>query len=215
MADLDDAHGRADLHQRRDPDRLTGSVDDRVGVGIVELHPARKPFGERRKPCERTIRHVSPHMVVAVDGLPQGRVVMLRERLDPAVAARKRHRPGAARRRRIDLYADRLAGNLVRPGDVRHRFFMFSLKKRLSSALGTVPAKLSNLPVSAISRAARMVAVQATRASVPPTLIRRTPSPARSLTVKSVALDMRKFTGFGATALTTAAVCSRVLIPGA
>src|SRR5215510_3259604 len=109
---------------------------------------------------------------------------MLREPLDPAVAAVERYRPGAAH---------------------RHRFFKSSLKKRLSSALGTVPLKLANLPVSAISRADRMMAVQATRASVPPTLILRTPSPARSSTERSVAADIRKFTGFGATALTTAA----------
>ena len=73
----------------------------------------------------------------------------------------------------------------------------------------------SNLPAVAMSRAARITAVQATRASVPPRLMRRTPSEARSFTVSSVALDIRKFTGFGATAFTTAAICSRVLMPGA
>src|SRR5262245_54963029 len=139
---------------------------------------------------------------------------MLGEPFDPAVAAVERHRGGAPRRRRIDLRADRLAGDGTGLGYAPHRFFMSSLKKRLSSALGTVPAKLSNLPVSAISRAARMVAVQATRASVPPTLIRRTPSPARSLTVRSVALDMRKFTGFGATALTPAGTARGSWTPG-
>ena len=55
----------------------------------------------------------------------------------------------------------------------------------------------------------------ATRASEPPTLIRRTPIAARSLTVKPNAPLLRKFTGFGATALTTASICSRVLMPGA
>ena len=50
-------------------------------------------------------------MVVAVDGFPQARVVMLRELLDPAVAAVERHWAGAVRRRRIDRHADRLAGD--------------------------------------------------------------------------------------------------------
>ena len=41
----------------------------------------------------------------------------------------------------------------------------------------------------------------ATRASVPPTLMRRTPMPARSSTVKPNAPLLRKLIGFGATAL--------------
>ena len=60
-----------------------------------------------------------------------------------------------------------------------------------------------------------MTACMATRASVPPTLMRRTPSAARSSTVKPKAPLLRKFTGFGATAFTTAAISSRVLMPGA
>ena len=54
----------------------------------------------------------------------------------------------------------------------------------------------------------------ATRASVPPTLMRRTPISPRSLTVKPKAPLLRKLTGFGATALTIASICSRVLMPG-
>ena len=54
----------------------------------------------------------------------------------------------------------------------------------------------------------------ATRDSVPPTLIRRTPSSARSFTVKPNGPALRKLIGFGATAFTVAAMCSRVLMPG-
>ena len=78
-----------------------------------------------------------------------------------------------------------------------------------------MPPKPSNLPSLAISVAVLMKAFIATRASDPPTLIRRTPMAAMSLTVKSIAHPARKFTGFGATALTTASICSRVLMPGA
>ena len=63
--------------------------------------------------------------------------------------------------------------------------------------------------------ATRMKACIATRASEPPTLIRRTPIAARSSTVKPKAPLLRKLTGFGATAFTTASICSRVLMPGA
>ena len=61
----------------------------------------------------------------------------------------------------------------------------------------------------------RMKPPQAERASAPPTLMRRTPMPARSLTVWPNAAPLRKLTGFGATAFTTASICSRVLMPGA
>ena len=87
--------------------------------------------------------------------------------------------PSAASRSR-QLAADH-AGRACNE-NARHRFFASALNKALSSALATTPAKLSNLPCSAISRAARMTAFQATRASVPPTLIRRTPNAAISLT---------------------------------
>jgi len=56
---------------------------------------------------------------------------------------------------------------------------------------------------------------QAERASAPPTLMRRTPSAAMSPTVRSVAPPTSRLTGFGATAATTAAICSRVRMPGA
>ena len=56
---------------------------------------------------------------------------------------------------------------------------------------------------------------QAARASAPPTLMRRTPSAARSETVSSLGQPISTFTGFGATALTIAAISSRVRTPGA
>src|SRR5262249_10729964 len=215
IADLDDAHGGTDFHQRRDADSITGSIDDRVGIGIVELHAAGEPFRERREIREWAVGHIGPDLVVAFDGVPQRLVVMLSQPFYPAIAALERYWPGALCGRCIDCQSDWLLGDGMWLGRACHRFFISSRKKVLSSALAMLPARLSNLPFVAMSRAARMIAVQATRASVPPRLMRRTPSPARSFTVRSVALDMRKFTGFGATAFTTAAICSRVLMPGA
>jgi hypothetical protein len=90
-----------------------------------------------------------------------------------------------------------------------------SLKNLFSSALEMRPSKPSNLPSLAISVAVLMNACMAARASEPPTLMRRTPMAAISLTLNSIAQPARKFTGFGATALTTASICSRVLMPGA
>ena len=60
-------------------------------------------------------------------------------------------------------------------------FLRSSLKNLFSSGLEISPAKPSNLPSLAISVAVRMKACMATRASEPPTLIRRTPIAARSL----------------------------------
>jgi len=62
--------------------------------------------------------------------------------------------------------------------------------------------------------AARMKPPQAERASEPPTLMRRTPIAARSLTVKPNAPLLRKLIGLPAAALTVASMCSRVLMPG-
>ena len=59
-----------------------------------------------------------------------------------------------------------------------------------------------------------MKASIATRASVPPTLMRRTPMPARSLTVKPSAPLLRKLIALPPTAFTVASMCSRVLMPG-
>src|SRR3954453_9551370 len=76
------------------------------------------------------------------------------------------------------------------------------------------PAKREKVPLPAISSAAARKPAQAVRASVPPTLIRRTPSPAACATVMNGAFA-RRLTGFGATAATTADTCSAVPIPGA
>src|SRR5262249_18502134 len=197
VADLDHAHGRADLHQRRDADGLDGPFEDRVGIGIVELYAAGDPFGEGGKVRERAIGHVGPDVVVALHGLPQGHLVTLSQPFDVPMAALEHNRRGTLRRRCVDRQADRLPRDGIRLGCVRHRFFIWSVKKPLSSAWAMPPARLSNLPAVAMSRAARITAVQATRASVPPRLMRRTPSEARSFTVSSVALDIRKFTGLG------------------
>src|SRR5216684_2742257 len=88
-------------------------------------------------------------------------------------------------------------------------------KKPLSSANGTASARASKVPASAMARAARMKPPQAARASAPPTLMRRTPISARSFTVKPSAPPISTLTGFGATASTIFAICSRVRRPGA
>src|SRR5262245_10615619 len=195
---------------------MPAAISDCVGVGVFQRQPALEPFAECRLVRKRSVgRHVGPDVVVSGIGAPKVGAVARGELFDPTVAALERHRLGALCRCRIDWQADGLPGDRMRLAGARHRFFASSLKKALSSALAMVPAKVSNLPAVAMSRAARMTAVQATRASVPPRLMRRTPSSARSFMVKSVAVDMRKFTGCGATALTTAAICSRVLMPGA
>src|SRR5262245_12842733 len=101
------------------------------------------------------------------------------ELLDRAEAARERDRLGQARRRGIDRRPDRRRGGGHDGCPLRS-----SAKNLLSSALLTRPPKPSNLPSLAISVATLMKALIATRASEPPTLMRRTPIPARSLTVK-------------------------------
>ena len=55
---------------------------------------------------------------------------------------------------------------------------------------------------------------QAARASAPPVLTRRTPRAASSATVRP-GPPISTFTGFGATASTTALICSGVFSPGA
>ena len=76
------------------------------------------------------------------------------------------------------------------------------------------PSKCENVPSLAISRAAWRNPAQAVRASVPPTLILRTPSEAAVATVMYGALTSR-FTGFGDTAATMADTWSSVAILGA
>ena len=66
-----------------------------------------------------------------------------------------------------------------------------------------------NVPWSAISRAAARNPVHAARASAPPTLMRRTPSAAASATVMKSPSTSR-FTGLGATAVTTVAISAAV-----
>src|SRR6516225_7780610 len=138
--------------------------------------------------------------------------------LQPAITALQNDRPGTRRRFRIgNRQADRLPDQRIRHGR-RHglaRLLRAAPKSLFRSRLLNRPAKPSNFPSRAISVATRMKACIATRASEPPTLIRRTPMAARSLTVKPNAPLLRKLTGFGAAALTTASICSRVLMPGA
>src|SRR5438067_789979 len=125
------------------------------------------------------------------------------ERLQPAVAPVQDLALGKRRRRPVFqvAHASRAALSLE--------------KNAFSSAPEAASLKPANVPCSAISFAIRMKPPQAERASAPPTLMRRTPIAARSLTECPNAAPFKKFTGFGATALTTASICSRVRMPGA
>src|SRR5262249_36499785 len=132
------------------------------------------------------------------------------ELLHPAEPACEPLRPGRQRGRRVDARPHRGFG--IGLAHV-HGAGLCSAKNLLSSGLLTTPAKLSNFPCSAISRAERRNAFMATRAKVPPTLMRRTPMSAISCTVNT-SVDISRLTGSGATALTTAVTCSRVRMPG-
>src|SRR6202034_3287764 len=162
---------------------------------------------ERRKRPVR--RNISPGLVVPGEHRPEIGGVFGPQFFDAAIAALHCHRAGTRRGRRGNRQTDWLAGFRIGHGS-RHQlsFLRSSLKNLFSSGLLTRPAKPSNLPSWAISVAVLMNACMATRASEPPTLMRRTPIPAMSPTVKPNALLLRKFTGFGATAFTTASICS-------
>src|SRR5262249_48320432 len=131
-------------------------------------------------------RDKRPDVVVPAHGSPQRVPVLCGiEALDRAVPSLQRdiarHRRGCG----IDRDARRNHA-------AHRRALRSSAKNLLSSALLMTPAKLSNLPSVAIAFADLMNASIATRASVPPTLIRRTPMAARSLTVKPNAPLLRK-----------------------
>src|SRR5258708_20434046 len=116
-------------------------------------------------------------MVVPGERGPQVRGVVGLKLLEAAVAALQHHRAGpGCRRRVIDRQPDRLAGLRMRfRAGHDESFLRSSLKNLFSSGLEMSPAKPSNLPSLAISVATRMKASIATRASEPPTLMRRTP----------------------------------------
>src|SRR5579872_619453 len=218
VANFDNPHFRHDPQQGEIADGTPGGVDDGVSVRVGG---SRAPGNQRRKRLEvrkwPVGRDVSPEPVMAGEDRPQVCRMFRRELFEMAVAPLERHRTGSRRGRLVlDAQPDRLAGQWMRFGCGHHTGVpLSSLKNLLSSALVMRPAKPSNLPSLAISVAVRMKACMATRASEPPTLMRRTPIAARSATVKPKAPLLRKLTGLGATALTTASICSRLLMPGA
>src|SRR5580692_6351748 len=218
VTDLDHPHFRHDSHQGQIADGTIGRVDDRVGIGIIRrgasFNAWNKLSGGREWPVGPNIR---PDLVVSGEDRPQVRGMVSFQLFEAAIAALQRHRAGSrCRRRVVDRQPDGLAGLRMRlRAGHDENFLRSSLKNLFSSGLEMSPAKPSNLPSLAISVATRMKACIATRASEPPTLMRRTPMAAMSSTVKPYAPLLRKFTGFGATDLTTASICSRVLMPGA
>src|SRR5262249_30969571 len=158
------------------------------------------------------VGHIGPDPVMAADGGPQGFTVPVDvESLDRAETAGERQRFRSPRWSGVDHGAERRIGAGIRFRPAHHGcFFMSSRKNALSSGLGVAPAKPSKRPCSAISLATRMKTPQVARASALPTLMRRVPSAARSATVNPSGADMITFTGFGATALMTAPINSRV-----
>src|SRR4029079_5479634 len=75
-------------------------------------------------------------------------------------------------------------------------------KRLLISANDATPSRPAKLPPLAIPSAARMKPAHAARASAEPTLMRRTPSAARSATVTPVFRLTRMFTALGRSAST-------------
>jgi hypothetical protein len=86
------------------------------------------------------------------------------------------------------------------------------VKNSLTSAYGTTLERPAKLPADCIC-AARANPVQAASAQAPPTLMRRTPSAAMSVTLKPLSWTTRTLIGFGATALTTAAMFAGAAAP--
>src|SRR6185369_6300759 len=149
-------------------------------------------------------RQIGPHIMRARErGRDVGAVFAHIERLQPPVIALER----LARRKRRRRPARQLSHD--------SRAALSLVKKPFSSPPFAASLKPANVPCSAISFAMRMKPPQAERASAPPTLMRRTPIAARSETEWPNAAPFKKFTGLGATACTTASICSRVLMPGA
>src|SRR6185437_1213499 len=216
VSDFDYAHRRADFHQRRDAEGAIFTIDNGISVGVIQRGSLIDPSRKFRSIGERPVlRHIRPDRVVVFDPVPQRGHVPGAKLFDAAVAAVERYRSGARRGPIVDRRADRLPGlrmDVVTHGLIRRA--RSSRKNLLSSAFVIMTAKPSNVPSLAISVAVLMKACVATRASEPPTLMRRTPMSARSLTVRPNAPLLRKLIGFGATALTVASICSRVLMPG-
>src|ERR1051325_4849056 len=90
------------------------------------------------------------------------------------------------------------------------------LNSVLSSPYEGFSIKDVNSPVSAISRAAFMNAVHATRESAPPTEILRTPRSVNAAKERfGSGRNDKTFTALGATALTMASICFGSVTPGA
>src|SRR5262249_25472237 len=156
------------------------------------MGPLLEPSHKRGFVRERPVAHVGPQRVMLAERDPQGGAMPAGvELLHPAETSRQRHGVRLAGRGRVDRRGARQR---------RHHSFRRARSARniaLSSALGGVLAKPSNLPASAISLAARMKPAHAARDNAPPTLMRRAPSSAMSLTVRSLANPTNTFTGFG------------------
>src|SRR5581483_2798020 len=183
-------------------------LDDGVEDPLVVLLAVGEISRQRRVALERTDENIGPDAVVSAHCLDQARAVPVgAEPLDRAEAAGQRHCAGKLGRRRIDRRSDRLRS-------IHDHLARSSPKNLFNSALPMRSAKPSHLPSLAICVAVLMKACMATRASEPPTLIRRTPIAARSLTVKPNAPLFRKLIALPPTAFTVASICSRLLMPG-
>src|SRR3954454_23680099 len=202
-SDLEHNMRGADLHHPHVP--LCIAVDDHgEGADVLVLYHRAEQRLVLGAFLRRMRRQIGPHVVRARQRGPEvGAVPRQVERLEPAVAALQhlalRERP--RRPVRKIAHAPGAALSLV--------------KNALSSPPFAASLKPVNVTCWAISFAMRMKPPQAERANAPPTLMRRTPIAARSEIECPNAAPLRKFTGFGATALHTASICSRVRMPGA
>src|SRR6516164_247736 len=210
---------RNDPQQREIADGAIIQIHNRIGIGILGRCSLSDEAGEFRRIGERTVGgNIRPDLIVPGEHRPQIGPVLGLQFLQTTITALQYGRSGARRGPSfLDRQPNRLAGYWVRFGCAHGNpvFSRSALKNLFNSGLLMRSAKPSTLPSRAISLATRTKACMATRASEPPTLMRRTPMAARSPTVKPNAPLLRKLTGFGSTALTTASICSRVLMPGA
>src|SRR5829696_82654 len=205
VAGLDHAVGRVEAHQRQPPLGTAGRlVDDGEEQRVLGRRRLVEPGLERGAVRKRPLGQIAQQRVRGWAGGEE--VVAVAggiDRLEADIAAVVRPALGTGPRRPL-----RKVGH-------RERSLRSSRKKPLSSVKATEPSKPAKLPSSAISFAARMKPVQAARESAEPTLMRRTPSAARSETVSPIFEPMSTFTGFGPAAATIAWMSSRLRGPGA
>ena len=191
------------------PSARPDCVDDRVGsMGLRAFRGSISHSANAAWSVERPIeRHVGPDVVVTLDARPTGR----RRDARPRVSRWRRKRPSSLTSPR-PLRRCRIDGNRAH---VAWRRLRSSLNRAFSSGAGRGirQSRRNFLPPRSPSRAhqagpggARERAADADAAHT---------ETGEIVDRKVAGQPIRKLTGFGATASTTASISSRVLMPGA